>query len=72
MDNVIRNKLIESVVVCGGGSSIKNISTRLIRELHLLSPPSIKPCNVACPEYMPRDTLKYSAWMGGSILAKVT
>ncbi len=62
---------VDAVVVCGGGSAVPGIGHRLCRELRQLLPPSMTPCTVSLPEYMPGTTLQYAAWFGGAVLSKV-
>ncbi|KAK9819458.1 hypothetical protein WJX74_007996 [Apatococcus lobatus] len=70
-DTGLRKACLETLLVCGGGSSIPGIIRRLVSELHQLCPPSITPQPVTCPEYMPEQSVRYSSWMGGAILSKI-
>ncbi|KAK3253619.1 Actin-related protein 7 [Cymbomonas tetramitiformis] len=64
-----RKSMFESVVLCGGTGVTKGLDSRFQDELNQLAP---RPVSLAKPpEYLPEDTLKYSAWTGGAILAKV-
>ncbi len=61
----------ENMMLCGGGSSIPEISAKFVAGLQSVSPPSLQPAMCSCPDYMPDHTLKYSSWMGAAILSKV-
>lgn len=63
-------QLLENTVLCGGTASIIGFEERFQKEANLCSS-SIRPSLVKPPEYMPESLPKNSAWMGGSILAKV-
>ncbi|KAJ7515082.1 hypothetical protein O6H91_23G070200 [Diphasiastrum complanatum] len=63
--------LIENIVLCGGTSTMKGFDTRFQKEASLLGTPSFRPSIIKPPEYMPENTMKNSAWIGGAILAKV-
>jgi len=67
----MRRIVYEHLMICGGGSCIAGVQDRLLAESRLLAPPSISPAAVATPDYMPKHTHRYAAWMGGAILAKV-
>ncbi|CAM8942540.1 unnamed protein product [Rhodiola kirilowii] len=63
-------QLLENTVLCGGIVSMNGFEDRFQKEANLCSS-SIRPSLIKPPEYMPEDLLKYSAWIGGAILAKV-
>ncbi|GBG62074.1 hypothetical protein CBR_g28550 [Chara braunii] len=65
-----QRQILENIVLCGGGSVIPGLDSRFLREISVLAPPSMRPAVVKPPDYMPENTVKYSAWIGGSILAK--
>ncbi|KAL2635429.1 hypothetical protein R1flu_006908 [Riccia fluitans] len=64
-------QLMENIVLCGGTSQMSGLEARFQKEAMTLGTPSIRPSVIKPPEYMPENTLRYSAWMGGAILAKV-
>eukprot|EP00249_Psilotum_nudum_P014197 c24714_g1_i2 orf=218-1315(+) len=66
-----QRQLLENIVLCGGTSTMQGFDARFQKELNLSSTPSVHPSLVKPPEYMPDNTLRYSSWMGGAILAKV-
>lgn len=66
-----QKQLLENIVLCGGTTTLSGFDARFQREANLLATPSIRPALVKPAEYMPENTLRYSAWMGGAILAKV-
>lgn len=66
-----QRQLLENIVVCGGTATMPGFDARFQKEANLLATPSVRPALVKPPEYMPENTLRYSAWMGGAILAKV-
>lgn len=66
-----QRQLLENIVLCGGTTTMPGFDVRFQKEVSLLATPSIRPALVKPPEYMPENTLRYSAWMGGAILAKV-
>uniref|UniRef100_A0A803MMX1 Actin-related protein 7 n=1 Tax=Chenopodium quinoa TaxID=63459 RepID=A0A803MMX1_CHEQI len=63
-------QLLENTVLCGGTSCMAGFEDRFQKECNLSSS-AIRPSLVKAPEYMPEDLTKYSAWIGGAILAKV-
>lgn len=63
-------QLLENTVLCGGTASMTGFEDRFQREASLSSS-SVRPSLVKAPEYMPENMTKYSAWVGGAILAKV-
>ncbi|KNA12692.1 hypothetical protein SOVF_123650 [Spinacia oleracea] len=63
-------QLLENTVLCGGTSCMTGFEDRFQKECSLSSS-AIRPSLVKPPEYMPEDMAKYSAWIGGAILAKV-
>lgn len=66
-----QKQIIENVVLVGGVSVMSGFEERFMGEATLASPPSLRPAIVKAPEYMPDNTIKNGAWMGGAILAKV-
>ena len=54
-----------SVILSGGNTMFPGITERMQREITTLSPPTVKIKVIAPPER------KYSAWIGGSILASL-
>lgn len=66
-----QRQLIENIVLCGGTSTMTGLDTRFHKEAVLLANPSVRPSLIKPPEYMPENTMRNSAWMGGAILAKV-
>jgi len=62
----IRKDLYSNVVLSGGSSLFPGIAERLTKELTCLAPSSMKLKVVSPPER------KYSAWIGGSILASLS
>ncbi|KMT16986.1 hypothetical protein BVRB_2g041910 [Beta vulgaris subsp. vulgaris] len=63
-------QLLENTVLCGGTSCMTGFEERFQKESSLCSS-AIRPSLVKPPEYMPENLTKYSAWIGGAILAKV-
>ncbi|KAL9247772.1 hypothetical protein vseg_021167 [Gypsophila vaccaria] len=63
-------QLLENTVLCGGTSCITGFEDRFQKEANLCAS-AIRPSLVKPPEYMPENLPKYSAWIGGAILAKV-
>ncbi|CAO2816115.1 unnamed protein product [Amaranthus hypochondriacus] len=63
-------QLLENTVLCGGTSCMRGFEDRFQKESSL-SNSAIRPSLVKPPEYMPENIAKYSAWIGGAILAKV-
>lgn len=63
-------QLLENTVLCGGTSTMAGFEERFQNESSLSSS-AIRPSLVKPPEYMPENLTKYSAWIGGAILAKV-
>ncbi|WVZ59134.1 hypothetical protein U9M48_009327 [Paspalum notatum var. saurae] len=63
-------QLLENTMLCGGTASITGFEDRFQREANL-SASAIQPSLVKPPEYMPENLARYSAWLGGAILAKV-
>ncbi|MCS0003176.1 actin family protein [Vibrio alginolyticus] len=62
----IHKDLYSNIVLSGGSTLFDGFCDRLYKELKLLAPPSMKCKVVAMPER------KYSAWIGGSILASLS
>jgi len=62
----IRKELFGNVLVAGGSSCFPGIAERLQAELQQRAPPSMRVRVLAPPER------KYSAWIGGSILASLS
>ncbi|CAN6299241.1 unnamed protein product [Urochloa humidicola] len=63
-------QLLENTMLCGGTASMTGFEDRFQSEANL-SASAICPSLVKPPEYMPENLARYSAWMGGAILAKV-
>lgn len=63
-------QLLENTMLCGGTASMNGFEDRFQREANL-SASAIQPSLVKPPEYMPENLARYSAWLGGAILAKV-
>lgn len=61
----IRRELYNNLVLAGGSTMFPGLGDRLRRELCSLAPVSVKIKTIAPPER------KYSAWIGGSILASL-
>ncbi|CAM6095009.1 unnamed protein product [Calypogeia fissa] len=66
-----QRQLVENIVLCGGTSTLPGFEARFQKEASVLGTPSVRPTLIKPPEYMPENTMRYSAWMGGAILAKV-
>jgi len=62
----IRKDLYSNVVLSGGNTMYEGIAKRLKKELTNLAPPSMEIKVIPPPER------KYSAWIGGSILASLS
>ena len=62
----IRKDLYANVVLAGGATMFPGIGERMAKELAALAPSTMKIKVVAPPER------KYSAWIGGSILASLS
>ena len=62
----VRNHLFHNVLLCGGSTMFPGFPERLYKELDELTPITTKVHVVAPPER------KYSAWIGGSILASLS
>ncbi|KAK6156880.1 hypothetical protein DH2020_011128 [Rehmannia glutinosa] len=65
-DADIRNDLYGNIVLSGGSTMFFGIADRMSREINARAPSSMKIKVVAPPER------KYSAWIGGSILASLS
>ncbi|KAJ7846139.1 actin family [Mycena leptocephala] len=65
-DDHIQQELYENVVLSGGNTMFGGMAERLQKELSKLAPPSVTVKIDAPPER------KYSAWIGGSILASLS
>ncbi|KAF3442941.1 hypothetical protein FNV43_RR16859 [Rhamnella rubrinervis] len=63
-------QLLENTVLCGGTASMTGFEDRFQKEAGLCSS-AVRPSLVKPPEYMPENLARYSAWVGGAILAKV-
>ncbi|KAL0452878.1 UNVERIFIED_CONTAM: Actin-related protein 7 [Sesamum latifolium] len=66
-------QLLENTVLCGGSASMTGFEDRFQKEASLSSS-AIRPCLVkdrAASRIYARQLVKYSAWVGGAILAKV-
>ena len=62
----IRADLYSNIVLAGGTSMFPGIADRLQKEVAQLAPPTMK------IKVNASDERKYSAWIGGSILASLT
>jgi len=60
-----RKDLLANITVCGGGSAMDGISTRLALELQQIVPPNFK---IKVIPQLPAER-NYSSWIGGSILS---
>ena len=61
----IRRDLYSNTVLSGGTTMYPGIADRMLKEIGLLAPTTMKPKIIAPPER------KYSVWIGGSILASL-
>eukprot|EP00897_Mesotaenium_endlicherianum_P000558 jgi/Mesen1/10502/ME000083S10010 len=66
-----QKQVLDGIVLAGGTSLMRGFDTRFVSEATSASSPSLKPNLLKPPDYMPENTLKHCAWMGGAILAKV-
>jgi actin-related protein len=66
----LRRQMLENVVLAGGARSMTGLETRLTKELVDSVPGSIRPGTVPLPDYMPANTFRNAAFVGGTILAK--
>lgn len=64
-DEGIRQELFANIVMAGGSTMFPGISERMQKEITGLAPPAMKIKIISPPER------KYSAWIGGSILASL-
>jgi actin beta/gamma 1 len=62
----LRKQLLENIVLGGGSTMFPGLAERLEKELTAFTPRSSIKVNVIAP-----SERKYSAWMGGSILASI-
>jgi len=62
----IRRDLYGNIVLAGGNTMFPGIADRMLKEVEALAPSSMKIKIIAPPER------KYSAWIGGSILASLS
>eukprot|EP00116_Pleurobrachia_bachei_P013341 sb/3473603/ len=62
-DEDMRSKLMENICLSGGNTMFTGLADRMQKEMAAISPPSAKVRVIA-----PADR-KYSAWIGGSIMA---
>jgi len=62
----IRKDLFGNIVLSGGSTMFEGIAERVEKEIKALAPQSMKIKIIAPPER------KYSAWIGGSILASLS
>lgn len=62
--------VLESLLVCGGGSIVPGLPQRILRELCAQLPPSTGPALVQAPEYAFEGMLQVAAWTGGAIISK--
>ena len=65
-DVEMREDLYANIVLSGGSTMFPGFSDRMQKEITLLAPPTMKINVIAPPER------KYSAWIGGSILASLS
>ncbi|KAJ7814432.1 actin 1 [Mycena olivaceomarginata] len=65
-DAELQPELYKNVVLCGGNTLFPGLPERLTKELRKLAPP-----DVTVEIHAPRER-KYSAWMGGSIMASLS
>ncbi|XP_067044407.1 actin-like [Acropora muricata] len=65
-DDGIQQELLANIVLAGGNTMFEGISQRIQKEVAGLAPSTIKTKVIAPPER------KYSAWIGGSILASLS
>jgi actin beta/gamma 1 len=65
-DVEMRKYLYENIILSGGNTMFPGIADRMHKEMSALAPSYMKICIVAPPER------KYSAWIGGSILASLS
>ncbi|KAL5210927.1 hypothetical protein ABZP36_006550 [Zizania latifolia] len=63
-------QLLKNTMLCGATVSMTGFEDRFQREANL-SVSAICPSLVKPQEYMPENLSRYSAWLGGAILAKV-
>ena len=70
-DPLARKVMTEGAFLCGGGSTIPGAHERFFIELETYSPPSYSVLGNPCPEYMPTNSLQFSAWTGGVVVAKL-
>jgi actin-related protein 7 len=68
---VIRKVLLENIHLVGGGATMPGLGTRVLTEVRELTNGNFTPNLTPVPEYMPRATTKYAAWLGGAVVAKV-
>ena len=64
-DEGIQQELLANIVLAGGNTMFEGISQRIQKEVAGLAPSTIKTKVIAAP------VRKYSAWIGGSILASL-
>ena len=64
-DEGMQQELLANIVLAGGNTMFEGISQRFQKEVEGLAPSTIKTKVIAPPER------KYSAWVGGSILASL-
>lgn len=64
-DEGIQQELLANIVLAGGNTMFEGISQRIQEEVACLAPSTIKTKVIAAP------VRKYSAWIGGSILASL-
>ena len=65
-DEDIRTNMFANIVLSGGSTMFPGIAERMQKEITALAPPTMKIKIIAPPER------KYSAWIGGSILASLS
>eukprot|EP01062_Namystynia_karyoxenos_P058869 TRINITY_DN50321_c0_g1_i1.p1 TRINITY_DN50321_c0_g1~~TRINITY_DN50321_c0_g1_i1.p1 ORF type:complete len:415 (+),score=162.29 TRINITY_DN50321_c0_g1_i1:95-1246(+) len=65
-DQAVRREMYANLVLCGGNTLFPRLEDRLSREVQELAPKGMQAKCVAFPER------KYSAWLGGSLLASLS
>ncbi|EDS89136.1 actin putative [Entamoeba histolytica] len=62
----LRKDMYNNIVLCGGSSMFPGMKQRFIKEITVLSPPTIQ-INVDC-----NRKRKYGAWIGGKMFASLS
>ena len=65
-DDDIHRDLYDNILLSGGSTTFPGIADRMAKEMRFLAPPTAKIRVIAPPER------KYSAWIGGSIMASLS